>query len=207
MTNMTSDQMGDTDGTMATARDEAASVAKDAKAAGGRVTDSAKEGASRVAEETKSQARKLASQATDEMRDQAAEQQRRVAAGLRSAGGELRTMAEAADGQSVASEVVHEAAVRATTVADWLDARDPGSLLQEVKRFARRRPGVFIAVAVGAGVVAGRLTRALAQSSETGTTDNKSGAAPSHRMPTPGSDEFVAGGATLGGEPSTMGLP
>jgi hypothetical protein len=38
-------------------------------------------------------------------------------------------------------------------------------LLYEVKQFARRRPGYFIAIAIGTGVVAGRLTRALADSS------------------------------------------
>ena len=35
-----------------------------------------------------------------------------------------------------------------------------------MKGFARRRPGVFLGIAVGAGVVVGRLTRALAQPSD-----------------------------------------
>ena len=35
-------------------------------------------------------------------------------------------------------------------------------LLDDVRRFAARRPGMFLAIAAGVGVVAGRLTRGLA---------------------------------------------
>ena len=46
-------------------------------------------------------------------------------------------------------------------MASWLDGRDPGSLLTEVKSFARQRPGTFLLLAAGAGVLAGRLSRSL----------------------------------------------
>ena len=39
--------------------------------------------------------------------------------------------------------------------------RDPGALLDEVRSFARRKPGTYLAIALGAGVLAGRLTRGL----------------------------------------------
>ncbi len=61
-----------------------------------------------------------------------------------------------------ATHWVHEAARSTGDAAGWLDQRDPGSLLDEVKRFARRRPGMFLAVAAGAGLLAGRMTRGLA---------------------------------------------
>jgi hypothetical protein len=48
---------------------------------------------------------------------------------------------------------------RTDSVASWLEAREPADLLDEVKSFARRSPGTFLAIAVGAGVLAGRLTR------------------------------------------------
>ena len=41
----------------------------------------------------------------------------------------------------------------------WLDNHEPSDLLDEVKRFARRRPATFLALAAAAGVVAGRVTR------------------------------------------------
>jgi hypothetical protein len=61
----------------------------------------------------------------------------------------------------VASDLVRQAADRSHSVASWLDGRDPGSLLDEVKTFARRRPGTFLLLAAGAGVLAGRLGRSL----------------------------------------------
>ena len=50
-------------------------------------------------------------------------------------------------------------AVETGEVSHWLDNHEPSDLLDEVKRFARRRPGAFLALAAAAGVVAGRLTR------------------------------------------------
>ena len=46
-------------------------------------------------------------------------------------------------------------------MASWLENRDPGSLLDEVKSFARQRPGTFLLAAAGAGLLAGRLGRSL----------------------------------------------
>ena len=61
----------------------------------------------------------------------------------------------------MATDLVRQAAERSSAVASWLDGRDPGSLLTEVKSFARQRPGTFLLLAAGAGVLAGRLSRSL----------------------------------------------
>ena len=45
--------------------------------------------------------------------------------------------------------------------AGWLENRDPGSLVTELKQFARQRPGTFLAAAAAIGVVGGRLSRGL----------------------------------------------
>jgi hypothetical protein len=71
-------------------------------------------------------------------------------------------MASASESGGVASDLVRQAARRADGIATWLGDRDPGSLLSEVKSYARRNPGTFIAIAALAGAVGGRLTRALA---------------------------------------------
>lgn len=71
-------------------------------------------------------------------------------------------MAQSSDTPGLAADLVRQVSERADSAASWLDARDPGSLLSEVKSYARRKPGTFIAAAAIAGVVAGRLTRALA---------------------------------------------
>lgn len=158
--------VGTEDTTQRGLRDEASNLASEAGSAGRRVADVTKDETRAVASETRQQARRLADEARRELRDQAATQQTRVASGLHSVGGELSRMADGSAEPGVATDVVREAGRRVDDVAQWLDQRDPGSLLQEVKSFARRRPGVFLAIAVGAGVVAGRLARALATPAE-----------------------------------------
>ena len=130
--------------------------------AGRRVADVAKDETRAVADETRYQVRRLTDQLGSEVREQAATQQTRAAQGVRSIGSDFSQMAEGgAPTSGFANDLVRRAGRKADEVAQWLDARDPGDLLEEVKSFARRRPGVFLAIAVGAGILAGRLTRAL----------------------------------------------
>jgi gas vesicle protein len=161
-TSMTmSDQTSD-GGALDTAKEQAAHVAEKAADHGRDVAGVAKEEAANVAGEAKDQAKDLLRQTQEELRQQAAQQQERVAAGLRSVSDELSQMAQSSESRGVASEVVRQAADRTAGVASWLGDRDPGSLLGEVKSYARRNPGTFIAVAAVAGALAGRLTRSLA---------------------------------------------
>lgn len=154
------------------AKEQAGQVAQDAADAGKHVAGVAKDEAAnvaseaksqvkQVASETKSQAKDLLHQATSELKDQAATQQQRAAAGIRTLSEQLSGMTSNAEG-GMAVDVVSQAASRLRGAADWLEAREPGSLLEEVKYFAARRPGTFIAIAAVAGVVAGRLTRGVA---------------------------------------------
>jgi hypothetical protein len=57
---------------------------------------------------------------------------------------------------------VNQASSRSGDLADWLQRHEPADLLDEVTRFARRRPGLFLVIAGAAGLVAGRLARGLA---------------------------------------------
>lgn len=147
------------------AKGEARGVANEAASAGHAVADVTKGEARNVAHEAKYQARDLMNQTRQELTDQAATQQRRAAEGLRSIHQELSSMARNSQEQGLATDLVRQAAGRAGSFADWLDNRDPGSLLDEVKAYARRRPGAFLAIAAGAGLLAGRLTRSLAAGS------------------------------------------
>jgi hypothetical protein len=141
---------------------EASQVANQAAGAAKDVAGTAMAEASNVAAEVKTNARDLLHQAKSDLTSQAGTQQQKVADGIRSISSELRTMADASDQPGVASDLIREAADRSQSVASWLDGRDPGSLLTEVKSFARQRPGTFLLLAAGAGVLAGRLTRGLA---------------------------------------------
>ena len=144
------------------AKGAAQDVAGDAKEKAANVAGTAKEQASNVASEVTDHAKQLFGQASDTLKEQAGDQQQRAASGLRSIGEQLGRMAENDDEQGVASKVVRDLSNRATSVAGYLEGRDPGSLVSEVKSFAAKRPGTFIAIAAGAGLLAGRLTKALA---------------------------------------------
>lgn len=143
------------------AKDEAAELKRTAADSAQTVAETAKTEASNVAAEVKTNARDLLHQAKSDLTDQAGAQQQKVAEGLRSVSTELHSMAAASDQPGVATDLVRQAAERSSTVASWLDGRDPGSLLTEVKSFARQRPGTFLLLAAGAGVLAGRLSRSL----------------------------------------------
>jgi hypothetical protein len=144
------------------AKNQAATVASGAADAAKDVAGTVKEQASQVTAEAGKQVRQLWGQAQSELTEQASTQQQRLAGGLRDLGDQLRSMAQRSDQSGVAVDVAHQAADKAHQVADWFDNRDPGSVLNEVRRFARQRPGTFLAIAVGAGLVAGRLARNLA---------------------------------------------
>jgi cell division septum initiation protein DivIVA len=154
---------GGSDGGKADAAKGAAQdVAGDAKEKASNVAGTAKEQAANVAAEATDHAKQLYGQASENLKEQAADQQQRAAGGLRSIGEQLGRMAENDDEQGIASRVVRDLSGRATSAAGFLENRDPGSLLDEVKSFAAKRPGTFIALAAGAGILAGRLTKALA---------------------------------------------
>lgn len=161
------------------AKDEAAGVADDAKSAASDVAGSAKEQASKVASEATGQAKQLFGQATGELKEQAGAQQEKAAAGLRQVGEQLGSMADSAD-SGVAGELVRNLSGRAHGVAGWLEGRDPGSLLDDVKSYAARKPGTFVAIAAISGLLAGRVVKSLtaeAKDEHAATVGNAGGAA------------------------------
>lgn len=143
------------------AKQGAAEVAGSAKEHAGAVAGTAQEQTQRVATEAKTQAKDVLGQARTEVNDQARQQQQRAAGGLRSLGDELSSMAEQGGQGGMAQDLAHQAAQKASGLADWLENREPGQLLDEARTYARRHPGGFLLGAAVAGVVAGRLTRGL----------------------------------------------
>lgn len=170
--------------TAAVAKDEAMGVASSAKEKGSDLVGEGVDQAKSVAGEATRQARDLMDEARVELTAQAYEQQQRLAGGLRSFGHELGSMADSSTEGGLASDVARQVASRTNDLAQWFEDREPGSVLEEVKEFARRRPGAFLAIAAGAGVLAGRLTRGLKDADEpgSGTTSGSTGRpSPSHR--------------------------
>jgi gas vesicle protein len=143
------------------AKDEVRATADQAKEGARHVAEVGKGEAKNVAQETSQQAKELWQQTRNQLMDQSAHQQTKVAEGLRSLSQELSSMARGSDQQGVASDLAQQASQRIGDVAGWLDQRDPGSLVSEVRQFARQRPGTFLATAALVGLVGGRLSRGL----------------------------------------------
>lgn len=152
---------GGSDSTKDVAKDEAKATAGQAKDGAQHVAEVGKDEVRSVAQESTQQAKELWQQTRSQLLDQSAQQQTRVAEGLRSLSEELSGMARSSEQQGVASDLAHQASQRMGDVAGWLDQRDPGSLVSEVKHFARQRPGTFLATAALVGLVGGRLSRGL----------------------------------------------
>jgi hypothetical protein len=160
---------------------EAAAVAGHAAGEAKNVAETAKAEAANVASEVKTSARDLLHQAKADLTDQAGTQQQKAAEGIRTISSQLHTMADASDQPGVAADLIRQAAERSQSVASWLENRDPGSLLEEVKSFARQRPGTFLLAAAGAGMLAGRLGRSL----QAGAPDTQQTASKPARLSTP----------------------
>ncbi|MEU5906405.1 hypothetical protein [Micromonospora sp. NPDC047527] len=146
------------------ARQEASRVGHQAAQAGGQVAHTAAKQGGQVAAEARQQARHLTGEATNQLRDQARSQQQRAADGLRDLGQGLNSMAERDGDSGLAGQAVRRAADAAQRAAGWLDGREPGEVLDDVRTYARQHPGTFLAGAAVAGLLVGRLTRGLTAS-------------------------------------------
>jgi hypothetical protein len=147
-------------GTAQLAKDQASDLANSSAQAGKHVGDVARQQASGVAAEAGRQGRDLLQQAQGQLHEQAAEGQQRIAKKLISLSDELHAMAENSS-QGMAVDLAQQAASRVRDAGHWLEDREPGQVVNEMQSFARRRPTVFLVLAAGAGLVAGRLTRGL----------------------------------------------
>lgn len=158
------------------AKEEAKGVAQDAVSSGKHTAETAKEQAGQVADEAMSQARMLFEQTRDQITTQGSAQQERAASGLRTLADELSGMASGgAQQEGLATDLARQASERVRTAADLIENRQPGELLDEVRSFARRRPGTFLLGAAAIGFLGGRLTRGITEevrddSGSTGTT-------------------------------------
>ncbi|WP_434995324.1 hypothetical protein [Arthrobacter sp. Ld5] len=148
------------------AKNVAGTAAADAKDVAGTAASEAKN----VAAEAGAQAKNLLGTVTSEVKSQAGTQQQKLTEGIRGVSDELRSMADKSDNHFV-SGLVQQASQRAGSTASWLENRDASDILEDVKAYARRKPGTFLAIAAGAGLVVGRLTRGTKDTSgSAGTT-------------------------------------
>jgi len=128
-------------GTADVAKDEARNVGQTAAQAGSQVASTAADQAKNVAQETKYQAQDLLDQGRTQLRD----------------------MADGSGGGAPgpARDLIQQASGKLEEFGSWLQNREPAELLDEVRSYARRKPGTFLLGAAVAGVLAGRLTSGI----------------------------------------------
>jgi hypothetical protein len=172
---------------------------------GQRVAGTAVEQGKNVLDEGRQQASRLTQEVGQQVNEQTSLQKDKATSGLRSLGDELQGMAASSTQSGVASDLAQQAGAKAHDLATWLDQRDPGSILDEVRGLARRKPGTFLLGALAAGVVAGRLTRGAVQASKDDPGTDSSAATATTSAPTQPTD---TGDPVLSrGSETSIGLP
>lgn len=207
---MTTNDYGSSGGTaMGGAAESGQQAAQTAKEEGKHVADVAMGEAQQVAAEARAQARNLVDEARAQVDEQARTQRDRLVTTLQTFGDDLERMARGEGaGDGMASDVVKQVVQRARDLSSQMDGREPTELLDQVRAFARRRPGTFLVGALAAGIVAGRLTRGVkevrssqqsAQTGQTGDTGRLSSG--------PGLGETGAAGTSTGAPLAGTGYP
>jgi hypothetical protein len=191
------------------AKEQAADVASGAVDKGKEVAGQAASGATAVASEAKGQAQELVHRTRQELMDQAGSRGQQAAGGLRTLSDQLVALGEGRTNEAGRlPEYLEQARTKATELADRLEQGGPQGVLDDVTGFARRRPGLFLVGAVGAGFLVGRLIRSGAASGATSSTSSSppglAGATPRGIGATSNAfadDGDLAGGGIIG-EPS-----
>jgi ElaB/YqjD/DUF883 family membrane-anchored ribosome-binding protein len=177
----------------AAVRDEARGVVRDARDEASNVASEATAQAHNVVDETRSALRTRARQGSD-----------RAAGALDQLGMRLRALADGdVERAGDLGRYAQQASERFQAAADRLGSRGFDGLVEDVQSFARRRPGVFLAVAAGAGFAAGRLfrgARAAESSSSTPAPATPTAQLPGgdHPQTVVAANPHPAGGATTG---------
>ncbi len=187
----------------ANAKDKAQQAAGTAADEAKHVAGTAQAEVRQVAQEAKSQVHGLLDEATGQVDDQAKTQRDRLVGMLSSLGDDLERMGSQGEG-GLAADLATEAAERVHSISSHLDGREPRDLLDDVRSFARRRPGTFLVGALAAGVVAGRFTRGAKDANDGGSTSpGTATSVPTHAPPydgglaTPATPTYDAGTAPV----------
>jgi hypothetical protein len=152
---------GDGPSTKEAAKEQARGVAQQGVQGGKHVASVAADQTKDVVGEAAQQARSLLDQAKTQAMDQASHQQHRIAEQLHALSAELGSMASKSEQDGPATNLASQASRQVGSIAHWLEEREPGSLGTELKDFARNKPGAFLCISAGIGLIAGRITRGV----------------------------------------------
>lgn len=141
---------------------------------GSQVAGTAKDEALSVAAEAKDKATDLLADVKSQVDEQSKAQLRGLAAKVGELADEIENLVSGSEATGTVAGVAQQLADKTHELSSHLESRQPLDLLEDVRGFARRRPGTFLAGAAVAGVVAGRLTRG-AKASQDSTSQTSTG--------------------------------
>jgi hypothetical protein len=156
----TDDQRSTANDVTTTAKQETGAVAQSAAEAGKEVASAVSERTSAVANTAKQQLSTIVHQAKGEFRTQAESQGQQAIGGLRTLSDQVSALASGRPEEAgQLAGFLDDAQRRLQDYVGSLDMRGPQGMVDDVTRFARRRPGMFLLGAGVAGFAIGRMVR------------------------------------------------
>lgn len=153
-----------------TAAEQTKEVAGQAKQAAGEVASTAMEKAGEVQHEAAVQVRNLVSDTTQQVRTQAEAQTTKLAEGIGTLADQLRALVDGRPDEADAiRDYVQQGAVKLNAFSQRLQSQGLEGTIDEMQRYARRRPGVFLLGALGLGLGVGRFVRGAQAASSPAT--------------------------------------
>jgi hypothetical protein len=126
----------------------------------GEVASAAGDEARAVVDQARDRTLEFVHDAREKLRVEADEQSRRLASTMRSFSDQLDTMARGQASEGWVPDLSRRVAGTIAKTAESLETRGPEAVLGDLKAFARRRPGMFLAGSMGLGMLVGRIMRA-----------------------------------------------
>jgi len=150
-----------------TAAERGGALAQDVKQEARQLAGTVRDRAGEVSEELAVQGRSLAEDAVSQLKQQAGAGTVQLAHGFRELGEEAQALAEGrpADAPRLgpyvyrAADGLYGVAEGLYNIADDIENRGPGAVLDDLQRFARRRPGAFLLGAAVVGFGVGRMVK------------------------------------------------
>lgn len=144
--------------TATAAKDGAVEVAKEATSVASDVAQTAKSEVGSVVSDATQRAGEVLRATQDELRTQAAERAKSISSTLDELASQLTSMANGADDpDSTVAQLARSAADQLRSQGGRLEDGGFEGLIDDARRLARNRPGVFMLGTVAAGFLAGRL--------------------------------------------------
>jgi hypothetical protein len=160
-----------------TAREQAHELGGAARDQAQQVAEVARDKTGEVVGEAKQHARSVLDDVRVEARRRADEQTGRAVGALHDVSRQLRTMSEHGEEGSL-TDLARQAAQKTDEFASHLEAGGVDRVMQDVRSYAQRRPGMFLLAAGAAGFLVGRLVRSASSTSSSSPSTSTSTSLP-----------------------------